>query len=106
MKTIEIICLFMISCACLIYASTIKTKELIHEQEVDIAGPNDYGELDITSLGFSERLSRERLLDISKLIPTWPDYIELKKDLIIQDPNNYEFFSKWTILKGTKIYYK
>jgi hypothetical protein len=43
---------------------------------------------------------------IISLIPTWPDYIELEKDLVIEDPNSYEFFSQLTILKGTKIFFR
>lgn len=47
-------------------------------------------------------------------IPTWPDYIELDKDLILRhdypEPNNplevYTPNNKWIISKGTKIYFK
>lgn len=51
---------------------------------------------------------------LEKIIPTWPDYIELEKDLILRydfpEPNNpyliYFPFNKRTISKGTKIYFE
>lgn len=45
-------------------------------------------------------------------IPTWPDYIELEKDLIIDlshknDPNNPTIhYHDYVIVKGTRIYFK
>ena len=41
-------------------------------------------------------------------IPTWPDYIELEKDLVIDfiEPNSpYETKWDWIFPKGTKIYF-
>jgi len=42
-------------------------------------------------------------------IPTYPDYIELKEDLILEPPppeDPYSTTSSITIGKGTKVYYK
>lgn len=42
-------------------------------------------------------------------IPTWPDYIELEKDLIIQSPWYGEYWKPiitCTLEKGTKIFFK
>lgn len=44
-------------------------------------------------------------------IPTWPDYIELEKDLVIENFLNYKFdgtrvYRLFTLRKGTKIYFK
>lgn len=41
-------------------------------------------------------------------IPTWPDYIELEKDLIVDISNRARkpTDKTWTFVKGTKIYFK
>ena len=45
--------------------------------------------------------------DITHFIPTWPDYIELEKDLIIHRPGSKENdYYVWFFNKGTKIYFK
>jgi len=54
--------------------------------------------------------------DITSLIPTWPDYIELEKDLVItrQIPNSYSWEGDEVVKahnttiyrKGTRIYFK
>ena len=45
--------------------------------------------------------------DITSFIPTWPDYIELEKDLVIHRPGKTENeFIVMFFNKGTKIYFK
>lgn len=46
------------------------------------------------------------MFDISDFIPTWPDYIELEKDLIVDpiDPNYGGIYYHYP--KGTRIYFK
>ncbi len=48
---------------------------------------------------------------IMKCIPTWPDYIELEKELIVIWPkeileDGYDYQPKITMSKGAKIYFK
>lgn len=45
-------------------------------------------------------------VDILSLIPTWPDYIELEKELRIDLPDNKTMSAGWWFPKGTKIYFK
>ncbi len=57
-------------------------------------------------------LKKEMDVDIYKFIPTWPDYIELDKDLWfdsehLNEPNKPPIYRKIAIGdKGTKIYFK
>lgn len=69
---------------------------------------------DLYGVGEGRIVLRE---DWHKLIPTWPDYIELEKTLILRydypEPNTTSHevsilptYEKWVINKGTKIYFK
>ncbi len=48
------------------------------------------------------------MLDFMSLIPTWPDYIELEKDLVIDVPVEFGEIRTfgYQLIKGTKIYFK
>lgn len=54
-------------------------------------------------LGYTDRL---RWTTLIPSIPTWPDYIELEKDLMVLAPRkNPKYHSTLIIPKGTKIYF-
>lgn len=92
-------------------------RELVHEQDFEIVS------IETSVVLFEPNEPEFRILTISErinqAIPTWPDYIELEKDLVF-GANNYVFpFASYdgyhvstgatntlVIPKGTKIYFK
>ena len=88
----------------------------VHEQEVEINEPNikvvsievvepDEPDFELTFCEATMSLPyKDNLFDS---IPTWPDYIELEKDLVIHRPGKTENeFIVSYFHKGTKIYFK
>ena len=97
------------------------SKGLIHEQEVEINEPNikvvsievvepDEPDFELTFCEATMSLPyKDNLFDS---IPTWPDYIELEKDLVCFPPDDNDVttvgdgIEHLLLTKGTKIYFK
>ena len=45
-----------------------------------------------------------KMLKLEMIIPTWPDYIELERDLYLGDSQFAD--SEYYVIKGSKIYFK
>lgn len=105
-----------------------KVEELRHEQEVEVVEPNEpeYTYVCTRCKGITESAEllavhncrsittgkRELPDQLTRLIPTWPQYIELEKDLVCFPPDDNDVCTvgdgiEWLLLtKGTKIYFK
>ena len=90
--------------------------ELIHEQEVEINEPNikvvsievvEPDEPDFVLTFCEATMSLPYKANLFDFIPTWPDYIELEKDLVIHRPGKTENeFIVMYFHKGTHIYFR
>lgn len=111
MKKVDIIIipsiLMLCACGCKdkpVYAE----KELVHEQDVNVIYWYEPNEPEYLTY-HTPKPQKGNILDF---IPTWPDCIELEKDLVIIAPPSkieglkYDYQPQIRLGKGTKIYYK